>query len=73
MTHQCSPACTAGWQPGRKCHCRGCGNNFSTPANFDKHRRNGECVPPDKAGLVMNQRGVYTMPGETDFNARFGR
>lgn len=70
MSH--SGKCTAGWTPGRKCHCAGCCENFSTVGNFDKHRRNGECIPPVEAGLVLNtKRGVYTAPGETD-NGRFG-
>ena len=71
MTH--SAACTLGWQPTRKCHCASCCENFSTVTNFDKHRRNGECVPPAEAGLQQNKRGVWTAPGETDFDARFGR
>lgn len=72
-THVCSADCTAGWQPSRKAHCSACGENFSTPGNFDKHRRDGECVTPIKAGLIQNKRGVWTAPGETDFDARFGR
>lgn len=61
-----SAECTAGWQPGRKCHCVGCCENFSTVGNFDKHRRNGECISPARVGLVANERGIWTMPGATD-------
>lgn len=77
--HKCSPACTAGWQPSRKCHCQHCGENFSTPSNFDKHidRRPGAlfiiCVPPTGVGLVLNARGIWTMPGEADIRERFDR
>lgn len=38
---------------GNRCLCRGCNQYFSTVANFDRHRRNGECRPPDTVGLVQ--------------------
>lgn len=71
MSH--SAECTLGWQQGRKSHCPNCCENFSTVGNFDKHRRGGVCVPPAEAGLNLNKRGVWTMPGETDYDERFGR
>lgn len=71
-SHQCRPACTAGWQPSRKCHCAGCGENFSTESNFIKHKP-GECLPPNECGLVLNKRGVWIREGETDFDERFHR
>lgn len=70
MSH--SAECTLGWQPGRKSHCVACCENFSTVGNFDKHRRSSECVPPAKAGLAINKRGVWAMPGEADNAERFG-
>lgn len=68
-----SPACTTDWPAGRKCHCAGCCHSFSTVGNFDKHRRAGACVPPADAGLVQNKRGLWTAPGETDYDDRFNR
>lgn len=38
---------------GQRCLCRGCGEFFSTPGNFDRHRRNGQCLAPDVVGLVL--------------------
>lgn len=70
MTHACTPACTAGWAASRKCHCSGCGENFSTPSNFDKHKP-GDCLSPVKVGLVLNGSGLWSKPGEVDISARF--
>lgn len=50
MTSPC-PNCPM--RPGSKeCHCPTCGEHFTTPGNFDRHRRNGACLPPPEAGLV---------------------
>lgn len=77
MSHDCTAGCTAGWSPGRKCHCRGCGQNFSTVGNFDRHlerRESGNrCLLPADCGLEPNRYGVWIKPGEVDFDARFGR
>jgi len=32
---------------------------FSTPANFDKHRKDGECVYPELVGLSTNEKGIW--------------
>ena len=72
MSHQCVATCTAGWGPSRKSHCSSCGENFSTPTNFDTHRaggekgrwKQGECSPPQKRGLVQNQNGTWIKDGE---------
>jgi hypothetical protein len=75
--HDCTAACTAGWQPGRKSHCRRCGSDFTTPSNFDKHfavvRDELKCLHPTTVGLTQNAKGVWHQPGETDVNERFGR
>lgn len=65
--------CVRDWPASRKCHCTGCCENFSCVANFDKHRDNGICMSPTKAGLVKNDRGIWTQPGEVDIRARFGK
>ncbi|MCL4780333.1 MAG: hypothetical protein KJ049_09090 [Gammaproteobacteria bacterium] len=44
---------------GKRCCCRGCGEYFSTVANFDKHRRNGACVDPATVGLLVDHRGIW--------------
>lgn len=75
-SHRCGPNCTKDWGPTRKAHCARCGRNFSTPANFDKHRdaNKGECKPPYKAGLEFNwKRNCWQQPGEVDINERLGR
>lgn len=40
----------------RRCECPACGELFTTPANFDKHRKGKPgaryCVPPAAVGLV---------------------
>lgn len=74
MSHQCGPRCTSGWTPGRKCHCRLCGNDFSTVTHFDKHlEKNGlqiTCLDPLSLGLQLNNYGAWIRPGEVDFSAR---
>lgn len=77
MSHKCVPECTRGWNAGRKAHCSACGENFSTVNNFDKHQPGSlmdapvRCVFPGKAGLVLNDRGTWVEPDETDYRARF--
>lgn len=73
MTHSCKLECVAGWQPSHKCHCAGCGENFSTEANFMRHFVNEKCVDPATRGLVQNKRGVWIKEGDIDFDERFGR
>lgn len=77
MTHKCTPDCTAGWSPGNKCHCRSCGENFTTVANFDRHRAGGVCTHPSllvgkrgprkgRALMELNSRGYWKEFGEID-------
>jgi hypothetical protein len=77
MSHNCKgQGCTAKWGPNRKCHCTLCGENFSSPTGFDKHQqRNADPIvcDPKAAGLELNARGVYAMPGEEDISERFKR
>lgn len=65
--HACSPSCTSGWGPTKRCHCTGCGEDFSTPANFDQHRTKpqGRCHNPQRRGLVQDLRGVWHLPDTT--------
>lgn len=59
--HKCVTACTAGWPPGRKCHCSACGENFSCALHFDAHNETGKCVDPGSLGLKQNRLGVWVM------------
>jgi hypothetical protein len=74
MSHNCKgQGCTRGWSPTRRCHCSLCGCDFTTPGNFDKHQqRNTDPIicDPKAAGLELNARGVYAMPGEEDIGER---
>ena len=70
MSHQCNAECVSGWSPGRKCHCTGCAENFSTVGNFDRHRPKGECLDPSTVGLIKGERGTWIKEGETDFYDR---
>jgi len=47
---------------GKISGCRACDRVFSTVANFDRHRKGGECHI-DGTGLVLNARGLWAMPG----------
>lgn len=42
-----------------RCLCRACGEYFSTPGTFDRHRHNGVCLPPERVGLVRDHIGVW--------------
>lgn len=44
-------------------YCTSCGETFSTPANFDRHRRGGECASPGDVGLLLADNGRWQMPG----------
>ncbi len=51
---------------GRKTSgCAGCGEVFTALAGFDKHRRKGTCVPPERAGLVKRANGRWSLPGKS--------
>lgn len=57
---------------GNRCLCRLCGQIFSNPRNFDRHRRASACLPPGTAGLV-EVGGVWKRPknSTTAAQARF--
>ena len=42
-------------------YCLGCHETFSTVANFDRHRRGGECSHPRSVGLVLVRRAGYSV------------
>jgi len=47
--------------------CPSCRYVFTTVTNFDRHRKDGRCVHPDAAGLVLNKRGMWSRPGSRKF------
>lgn len=51
--------CSARWTGTAACHCGACHHTFTGVSAFDAHRRRGECLPPDAAGLVLNERGRW--------------
>ena len=53
-------ACGKSWtQRGeRTSHCGGCHETFGALSIFDKHRRDGRCLPPAE-GLVQDGEGVW--------------
>lgn len=55
--------------PGTKrCKCTACERYFSTPNNFDRHRRALACVDPETVGLVKTD-GIWRLPGRpSDIN-----
>jgi hypothetical protein len=53
--HGCA-RCSRRWDGLNTAHCDTCHETFTTPGVFDKHRRDGQCQPPQDAGLVLAQR-----------------
>lgn len=53
---------------GRTCKCSGCGEHFTTPGNFDSHRKGSKgvryCVPPESVGLEIKTRQSGTVWGK---------
>jgi hypothetical protein len=56
--------CGARWSSARQCHCAACHETFSTPSNFDRHRRDFQCINPAQVGLVRSGFGPWKMPGD---------
>jgi hypothetical protein len=58
--------CTATWAALHAAHCGACHETFTTPSNFDRHRKDGQCQPPANVGLVASDRGgtqMWHQPG----------
>lgn len=51
--------CGRSWGGLAECHCTVCCNHFTGETAFDKHRKNGKCVEPAKAGLELKKRDVW--------------
>jgi len=57
--------CESRWDGLNTAHCCACHQTFTTPGVFDKHRRDGKCLPPQEAGLVLTRRAYrcWATPG----------
>jgi hypothetical protein len=54
--------CTQSWGGLKRAHCAACHETFSTPNNFDRHRRNFTCLAPEDVGLVHDGEGIWQLP-----------
>jgi len=61
LPHPDAASASAPRLTGNRCLCRGCNRYFSTVANFDRHRRGGQCLDPKDAGLVL-VKGIWKRP-----------
>lgn len=51
-------------------HCGVCHTTFGGITGFDRHRRNGQCIPPETFGYTQDDRGVYRAPVSETEKAR---
>jgi hypothetical protein len=42
--------------------CRGCGEVFTSLTGFERHQRDGHCLPPSEVGLVQRDDGKWSFP-----------
>lgn len=56
MTAYGCAKCPNRWDGLDTCHCASCHSTFTTVRVFDRHRRNGSCLPPEAVVLVPAQR-----------------
>jgi hypothetical protein len=55
--------CDARWGGWGQAHCTACHGTFSTVGNFDRHRKDGECLDPLAVGLQQDAGGLWRLPG----------
>lgn len=71
MTSPVGCSCGARWPGLSACHCPTCHRTFTTVGNFDRHRvgpmGNRHCADPESVGLVLNKRGLWSMPPKGGF------
>jgi hypothetical protein len=60
MTATCA-GCPRRWTSTAEAHCGSCHAHFHTAAEFDGHRRGGQCCDPATAGLIEHG-GVWGTP-----------
>lgn len=49
-------ACRSWWTGGERSHCGGCCRTYTSLSAFDRHRRGGQCLDPQTAGLIARQK-----------------
>jgi hypothetical protein len=52
-------------------HCGACHITFGGVGNFDRHRKSGACVRPERLGLRANAFNVWVSPPDEAAQARF--
>lgn len=62
LPHSCG-RCTRRWTGTSAAHCTACHVTFTGITNFDRHRSEGRCRPPEVVGLVEKVRAGYTAWG----------
>lgn len=60
MAHVCN-GCSATWTGSLACHCSVCHETFVGITAFDRHRVSYACKLPNKIGLVVGSRGMWTL------------
>jgi hypothetical protein len=65
LPHRCG-RCDNRWSGGLTCHCGACHRTFGGVGNFDRHRRNGECINPVELGLSLLSGRAYECWGNTE-------
>lgn len=59
----CDPrTCVAPSPSQAHCGGAGCHITFGGVTGFDKHRKDGRCLPPASIGLVADAHGVWRKP-----------
>jgi len=74
LPHSCR--CGSRWSGLSTAHCAAasCHQTFTGPSAFSDHRRDGRCVPPAAAGMVLRERAGYEawgFPADPDAVERF--
>lgn len=58
--------CGARWSGNSTCHCGSCHISLSGVTNFDRHRRNGQCLDPAELGMSLLSGRAYPCWGSTE-------
>jgi len=53
----------------KTCQCTSCSRLFTTVANFDRHRKGGECLYPEltKPPMALNSRGIWRVKSDREW------
>lgn len=56
--------CDAVWTGENRCHCPKCHITLAGVTYWNKHRVNGRCIAPEKLGLVLNDKQIWSAAEE---------